>query len=276
MGHNRYLPPEMPFFQIHDAKVHYRDQGEGLPVIFLHGLGGDLHQPYQLLQGLEGIRFISFDYRGHGLTVGGIDRPSASMETFTKDLDDLVSHLKLENLVLGGISLGSAISLKYTINHPGSVSKLILVRPAWINRPDPENLESVKLVADHIEQFGIEEGRQRFVETAIYKDIAERVPNCAKSLRDQFSREQAEKTYFLLKELTEDAPFTQWEAVEGLQIPALILANEQDPLHPLFMGEEIAAHLNLGTFKKVTPKYVDGDRHKFEVQEHIRSFLSDK
>jgi hypothetical protein len=101
------------------------------------------------------------------------------------------------------------------------------------------------------------------------------VPNCAKSLRDQFSRKQAEKTSFLLKDLTEDAPFRQWDAVETLQIPALILANEVDPLHPLFLGEEIAAHLNWSTFKKVTPKYIDADQHKLEVQEHIRAFLSD-
>ena len=263
----------MPFIQINNTKFHYLDQGKGLPFIFLHGLGGDTQQPLQLLDGLEDIRFISFDYRGHGLTEGPLDHSLANMDTFTQDLNDLVNQLKLEKLVLGGISLGSAISLKYGLNYPERVSRLILVRPAWINEPGPKNLESVKLVADFIEQFGTEEGLRRFMETSIYKEIAAEVPNCALSLRDQFGRKQADKTFFLLKDLTEDAPFREWDPIESLQIPTLVLANEKDPLHPLSMGEQIAGHLKQATFKRVTPKYINSDQHKLEVLDLIRSFL---
>ena len=47
---------------------HYRDEGDGLPFVFQHGLGGDLSQPFGVYRPAAGVRLIGFDFRGHGET----------------------------------------------------------------------------------------------------------------------------------------------------------------------------------------------------------------
>ncbi len=42
--------------------------------------------------------------------------------------------------MVGGISLGAAVAVNVALRHPGRVLGLVLVRPAWIDRPLPENV----------------------------------------------------------------------------------------------------------------------------------------
>ena len=263
----------MSFFIHQHIKFHYAEEGSGYPVIFLHGLGGDLQQPYDLLKSIHNIRLISFDFRGHGKSRINADFSAINMQTFSQDVFALTEHLKIDRFVLGGISLGAAISMKFCLNYPDLATKLILIRPAWINLPDPPNLEPIKLTGSFIEQFGKEEGLKRYKETAIYQEIAEQSPGCAQSLEGQFNREQAAETFPLLQYLAEDAPFKHWAEIEKIQTPVLILANDQDPLHPLLFAEMIAQHMSKSTFKKVTSKYSNPDKHQLELRALVRTFL---
>jgi len=251
------------------------DEGSGYPVIFLHGLGGDLQQPYDLLKSIHNIRLISFDFRGHGKSRLKTDLSTINMQTFSRDVFALIKHLKIDRFVLGGISLGAAISMKFCLNFPDLATKLILVRPAWINLPDPPNLEPIKLVASFIKQFGKEEGLKRYKETVLYQEIAGQSAGCAQSMEGQFTREQATETFPLLQYLAEDAPFKHWAEIEKILIPVLILANDQDPLHPLLFAEMIAQHMPNSTFKKVTSKYSNPHKHQLEVKALVGTFLSD-
>ena len=251
------------------------DEGSGYPLILLHGLGGDLQQPYDLLKSIHNIRLISLDFRGHGKTKIDADLSTINMQTFAQDVFALTRHLKINSFVLGGISLGAAISMKFCLNYPDLATKLILVRPAWINLPDPPNLEPIKLVASFIKQFGKEEGLKRYKETVLYQEIAGQSAGCALSLEGQFTREQAAEAFPLLQYLAEDAPFKHWLEIEKIQIPVLILASDQDPLHPLLFAEMFAQHMPNSTFKKVASKYSNPDKHQLEVQVLVGTFLSD-
>ena len=263
----------MPFFIHQHIKFHYVNEGSGHPVIFLHGLGGDLQQSYDLLKSIDNIRLISFDFRGHGKSRMNASFSSINMQTFSRDLYALTKHLRIDRFVLGGISLGAAISVKFCLNYPDLATKLILVRPAWIDLPDPPNLKPIKLVASFIEQYGWKKGLKRYKKTALYQEIAKQSPGCAHSLRGQFIRDQAAESFPLLQLLVEDAPFKHWAEVEKIQIPVLILANDQDPLHPLPFGELFAQYMSNSTFKKVTSKYSNPDKHQLEVQALVRTYL---
>ena len=56
-----------------------------------------------------------------------------------QDLNRLIEHYNAP-LVIGGISMGAAISLKVAVEYPENVLALILVRPAWISDSKPKNL----------------------------------------------------------------------------------------------------------------------------------------
>ena len=66
----------MPFFEHDGLRFHYRESGHGPPLVFQHGLGGDVSQPFGLYRPKPGIRLIGFDMRGHGETrpLGDLDK----------------------------------------------------------------------------------------------------------------------------------------------------------------------------------------------------------
>ena len=129
-----------PSFARDGLRFHFRDEGHGLPFVFQHGLGGDVNQPFGLYRPPAGVRLIAFDVRGHGETrpLGDIDK--LTIATLADDLIGLIDHLGIEQAVVGGISLGAAVAVNVAIRYPGRVLGLVLVRPAWIDRPLPENV----------------------------------------------------------------------------------------------------------------------------------------
>ena len=126
---------------------YYRDEGHGLPFVFQHGLGGDLNQPIGLYNPAAGVRLIAFDMRGHGETrpLGDVDK--LTIATFADDLIALIDRLGIEQAVIGGISLGAAVAVNVALRYPDRVLGLVLVRPAWIDRPLPENVSRYVTIA---------------------------------------------------------------------------------------------------------------------------------
>jgi DNA-binding winged helix-turn-helix (wHTH) protein/pimeloyl-ACP methyl ester carboxylesterase len=69
-------------------------------------------------------RLVRYDGRGTGLSDRNV--PHVSLETYSSDLDAVISALKLDRFSLLGISGGAATAIMYTVQHPERVSKLIL------------------------------------------------------------------------------------------------------------------------------------------------------
>jgi len=88
-------------------KIHYEDHGSGQPVVLIHGypLNGNSweRQERQLLA--ANYRVISYDRRGFGQSSQPTD--GYDYDTFAGDLNALLEHLDLEDVVLVGFSMGS-------------------------------------------------------------------------------------------------------------------------------------------------------------------------
>ena len=144
----------MPTFERDGLSFHYLDRGEGLPFVFQHGLGGDLSQPFGLYTPPAGVRLIGFDARAHGQTRPLGDVHQVAIAPFADDLVALLDHLGVSRAVLGGISLGAAVALNAAVRHPRRTLGLVLVRPAWLDRPLPENARPFAHVAQYLLKFG--------------------------------------------------------------------------------------------------------------------------
>jgi pimeloyl-ACP methyl ester carboxylesterase len=106
-------------------KIFYEEQGQGPPVVLLHG-GSLTHRMWQWFApgAAAKYRVIAPDSRGHGQT----DNPTGN---FSHDLmaDDMVAFiaaLKLEKPVVIGYSDGGMIALTLAIRHP-EVARAIVV-----------------------------------------------------------------------------------------------------------------------------------------------------
>ncbi len=69
-------------------------------------------------------RTVSYDVRGHGQSDAGDGQ--YSLEFFVDDLIDGMDHLKIENAVLCGLSMGGYIALRAVERHPDRFKGLVL------------------------------------------------------------------------------------------------------------------------------------------------------
>lgn len=130
--------PEHAYVTLDDGlRLHYLDSGgPGLPVVFLHGSGpgasgySNFKRTYPAFV-KAGYRVIVPDLPGYGLS----DKPAEReyvLDFFVNALAGLLDHLDIGRCVLLGNSLGGAIALKYTLDHPERVLKQILLAPGGV------------------------------------------------------------------------------------------------------------------------------------------------
>jgi pimeloyl-ACP methyl ester carboxylesterase len=264
----------MPEFQSDGLVFHYRDSGSGMPCVFQHGLGGDVNQPFGLLDPLPGYRLIAFDFRGHGLTqpVGQIE--SLRIDAFADDLAALLDHLDLARAIIGGISLGAAVALNFGLRYANRLSGLVLSRPAWLDEPFPENTRVYPKIARLIRDHGAIVGRERFLATPEYQSVLQRSTDAAKSLIGQFESPRAEDAVARLERIPRDAPCRDRETWSTIHVPALVLGNRQDPIHPYEYATRLAESIPRARFAELTPKSISVEKHRDDVRKAILGFLN--
>lgn len=115
----------MPTLRIHDIPLHYRTEGQGSPILFLHGMGtrGDMWEPQIPFFSRE-FRMIMPDLRGHGQS--GPLPDNIPPDLYARDLKALLDHLRLEKTHVVGVSLGAVAALTLAIYSPSSVDRLVL------------------------------------------------------------------------------------------------------------------------------------------------------
>lgn len=106
--------------------LHYRDVGQGPPVLLLHAfpLSGDAFDAQ--VKALSGrYRFILPDHRGFGQSKLG-DGPT-EMSRIARDALALLDALKLDRVVVGGVSMGGYAAMALLREDAGRVAGLVLV-----------------------------------------------------------------------------------------------------------------------------------------------------
>lgn len=126
----RLVPPVGKFIEIDGNRIHYVDVGEGRPIVFLHGLGAQLHHFRHTLFGHfgPGYRLIALDRPGSGYSVrargatGRLPEQAALVRRF-------IEKLGLERPLVVGHSLGGAVTLTLAVEHPEAISGIALLGP---------------------------------------------------------------------------------------------------------------------------------------------------
>ena len=108
-----------------DIVLHYREAGEGEPLILLHGNGGDgAYFQEQMGPLSEHFRVIAIDTRGYGGSPRG-SRPF-TLAQFARDLEDFLEEEDIEKAHVLGFSDGGNIALLFALNSCARIDKLIL------------------------------------------------------------------------------------------------------------------------------------------------------
>jgi len=137
----------MPDAVVRGQRLFYSDTGGGgLPLVLSHGFLMDSEMFDPQLRALRNRhRIITWDQRGHGRTV-------TTEEPFTywdsaEDLAGLLDHLHVNRAVLGGMSQGGFLSLRFALAHPERTAGLVLI-DTQAGLEDPDKIQQYDLMHD--------------------------------------------------------------------------------------------------------------------------------
>ncbi|MCM3692577.1 alpha/beta fold hydrolase [Neobacillus niacini] len=116
----------MPYLPVEDLSIHYEIEGNGSPIIILHGMGNNSQSWRKQLAGLsENYTVIAWDAPGYGKS----SDPKEELTEFSQFADILkgfIEALNFKSVTLLGHSMGSAIALDFCYRFPEIVENLII------------------------------------------------------------------------------------------------------------------------------------------------------
>jgi pimeloyl-ACP methyl ester carboxylesterase len=222
------------------------DEGEGTPVVLLHGLTATRRYVVMGSKTLErgGHRVVAYDARGHGRSSPAPTPDAYGYDALAADLGAVLDARGLDRAVLAGASMGAHTLLRYALDNPERVAGLVVVTPAYdpVTNDDPRRLAYWERLASGLREGGIE----GFVEANHVERMPEAWQETVRTvLRQRLGQHDSlEAIADALDAVPRSRPFDTLHDLAELEgIPALVVASrdEADPTHPLEIGRAYAA-----------------------------------
>jgi 3-oxoadipate enol-lactonase len=237
----------MPTIALDGTDLYYEVDGDGFPVLLIHGLGLDARMWDDQVGELRDVaRLIRYDARGFGRSAR---RDPGVTYTHTDDALALLDNLGVEEAVVVGLSMGGRIALETALAAPSRVRALVLLDAVLDGVPwDPVAEQGMAAVSAAMAVGGVPAANAAWLEHAFFAP-ANRSPAVAARL----------------KEMVDDFPGLHWgepdphgphpaavELLDQLAVPTMVVVGELDV--PCFrdMAEVLAARIP-GARKVVVP-----------------------
>jgi pimeloyl-ACP methyl ester carboxylesterase len=203
-------------------------QGDGMPVLFIHGFPLDRTVWRHAMAPLTGRRRIAPDLRGLGLS----DAPDGgySMKRYAEDMIAVLDALGEERAVVCGLSMGGYIAFELLRHHPKRISALILVN----SRAEPDGPaardgrdEMIRLVQD--------EGTDALADLLMPKLLAPEsvsaMPEVAERVHQMIEHAPAAGVVGALRAMKDRVDSTA--ILDTIGVPTLVVAGREDQLIPV-------------------------------------------
>ncbi|HRJ58956.1 MAG TPA: alpha/beta hydrolase [Anaerolineales bacterium] len=194
------------------------------PLILLHGAGGSLLSWHPYIRRLANTTVYALDLPGHGKSAG---QPRQSIEEIARDVSAFLEALRIETVVIAGLSMGSGIALTLGLKYAhkvvglallGGGSKLRVANSILENAGNPSTFESaVDLInANCFSAYAA-------------PDMV------ALSKQNMLSMSPAG----LLADFTACNQFDVTDQLSRIQVPTLILCGAEDRMTPLKLSQTL-------------------------------------
>ncbi|NLC96280.1 MAG: alpha/beta hydrolase [Erysipelotrichaceae bacterium] len=209
----------MTFIKINKNKINYKLEGEGKPVILLHGWGQNLTMMDYIFNHLkDNFKVLSYDFLGHGES----DDPKEpwGVQEYTDNLSDIINEFHLENPIIIGHSFGCRVAIRYASNH--KVNKMILTGAAGIKPKRGINYKVKVNTFKILKKIVNITGSLKLKESLSNKFGSSDYKNTSGVMRESF-----------VKIVNDDVS----DILETIKCPTLLVWGEFDEAVPLSMGE---------------------------------------
>lgn len=215
---------------VNHIEMYYIDEGDGIPVLFLHGFPLDHTNWLPVIDQLRGTaRLIAPDQRGFGQS----DAPAGigKISVYADDAAELLDSLDIDKAIVVGHSMGGYVSLAFARQYPDRLLGLgLIASQALPDTPDRKaaRYDSAKAVASQGSSFAAASLPPKYtanpgLQDEVRKIILNTAPNgIVAALMGMAEREDS--TASLAK----------------INIPVLVLAGSADLLIPVNVAREMA------------------------------------
>jgi pimeloyl-ACP methyl ester carboxylesterase len=215
--------------------------GEGPAVVLLHGLTATRRYVVMGSRALErsGHRVLAYDARAHGKSDPAADPEDYGYGRLARDLLAVLDARGIERAVLAGASMGAHTLTAFALAHPGRVSALVILTPAF----DPaaeRDFDRWDALSSGLRAGGVEGFVAAYGEPDVpdrYKDTIHRV------LQQRLAAHaHPEALADTLRVVPRSRPFEAWEDLSAIAAPTVVVASrdEVDPEHPYAVAERYA------------------------------------
>jgi pimeloyl-ACP methyl ester carboxylesterase len=225
--------------KVRGTELAVSDSGSGTALFWGHGFASSRAQEARgsLLDFAELARrhrVVRWDARGHGDSGGGADPAEYMWENLGRDLLGLADALEVPRFVASGVSMGAATALHAAALAPERVIGLALVLPPTAYDTRAAQADEYRAGADLVEREGVE----RYVERANADPVPEILRAFAAGYRFTPAVSPERFPAVLRGAGASDLPAP--DVIRTIAVPALILAWDTDPGHPVATAERLA------------------------------------
>jgi pimeloyl-ACP methyl ester carboxylesterase len=203
------------------------DDGEGRPIVMLHGGMASHVASRPLVAPLSSrYRVLTPDVRGNGKSwYGG----PLAFDQLADDVEALLDHIQADHAVVGGVSGGSGVALRFALRHPGRTAGLVLVKPVYAgeDRGYTEAQKQTFAMMDAVASRALDEGIQ--VLRPLYANLPPEIREKALAMMEEFDAASVVTTSRFIASGAQ--PFTSAKDLKSLSMPTLLVRGD-DALHP--------------------------------------------
>ncbi|MBY0381916.1 MAG: alpha/beta hydrolase [Xanthobacteraceae bacterium] len=148
----------MPSFHNGPVEIAYTDDGEGEPIVLVHGFASSasvnwIYPSWVSTLTQAGRRVIALDNRGHGQSTKLYDPDDYRLELMAGDVRALLDHLQIGSADIMGYSMGSRIAATLAFSNPERLRSVVLagIGMVLVRHGGPGETVAQALEADSID-----------------------------------------------------------------------------------------------------------------------------
>ena len=217
--------------RVNGVSLYYEAAGRGAPLVLVHGFACGIRSWDPQVRALSRYRrVITFDVRGHGLSEAPPEADAYSQATSIADLHGLLTHLKIERAVVGGLSMGGNIALNFALAHPTMVSALIVADTGAGSDGAGDWAAGLRVFWDVLNRGGVEAFADMAVQHPLFARYVAQGAEAERFIRSCLMTHRARGLAHTVLEVLAKRPslYSLDARLRELRVPTLLIVGEYD------------------------------------------------